>query len=67
MNGEEPIEKLAKYDRIICNLVLMITEDPEKMLNNLFKVSSDDCLLGVTVWGSKAESNMLTLADEARK
>ena len=39
-NGEEPIECEYKFDRIIANLVLMMTEDPLKMLQNLHKTST---------------------------
>ena len=51
-NGEEPVEG-EKFDRIICNMVLMLTEDPEKMLNTFNKEAEVGCLLGVTVWGKK--------------
>ena len=34
-NGEEPFNANPKFDRIICNLVLMIVEDPLKMMQNL--------------------------------
>lgn len=36
VNGEEKLPKQIKFDRIICNLVLMLTTDPKKMLNNLY-------------------------------
>lgn len=36
VNGEEKIPKEIKFDRIICNLVLMLTSDPKKMLLNLY-------------------------------
>ena len=42
-----------KFDRIICNMVLMLTEDPEKMLNNLWNEAEEGCLLGVTIWGNR--------------
>ena len=34
-NGEEPFKEEMKFDRIICNMVLMLTENAENMLNNL--------------------------------
>lgn len=51
INGEEKIPKEIKFDRIICNLVLMLTTDPAKMLINLYDSAEDGCLLGLTVWG----------------
>jgi ubiquinone/menaquinone biosynthesis C-methylase UbiE len=51
VNGEEKIPKEIKFDRIICNLVLMLTTDPAKMLRNLYDSAEDGCLLGLTVWG----------------
>ncbi len=38
-NGEEVINNGDKFDRIICNLVLMITENPNKMLSNLWNMA----------------------------
>ena len=52
-NGEEHIQSDYKFDRIICNLVLMIVEDPIKMMKNLHSLSEEGCLLGVTIWGNK--------------
>ena len=34
-------------------MVLMLTEDPEKMLSSFHKEAEAGCLLGVTVWGKK--------------
>jgi len=62
-NAEEKFEAPFKFDRIIANLVLMITEDPAKMLRNLHGVSEDGCLLGLTVWGNKALSNFIPVLD----
>lgn len=64
-NGEEPIECNYKFDRIIANLVLMLTEDPVKMMKNLHGMAEEGCLLGVTIWGDKAQSNLLTILKEA--
>ena len=60
-NGEEILESPYKFDRIICNLVLMITEDPHKMLRSLHSLSQEGCLLGVTIFGDKAKHNFMTL------
>ena len=38
-NGQEAVEVPYKFDRIICNLVLMITENPQKMLTNLHSMA----------------------------
>ena len=53
-NGEEPLNEGKKFDRIICNHVLMLTEDASKMLSNLWNEAEKGCLLGVAVWGEKA-------------
>jgi hypothetical protein len=45
----------------------MITEDPKRMLENLASVASEDCLLGVTIWGDRKMSNFMTLPHEAMK
>jgi len=53
-NGEELIpNNTLKFDRIICNMVLMLTEDPKKMLNSLYQQAEEGCLLGLSVWGNK--------------
>lgn len=61
VDGEKHIDTPYKFDRIICNLVLMITENPQKMLENLASVASEGCLMGVTIWGDKKLSNFMTL------
>ena len=66
-NGEEKIEHLNKFDRIIANLVLMATENPQTMMRNFHDLSSENCLLGVTVWGNQKHSNLLTIMTEAMK
>ena len=35
-DGEQPFSAGYKFDRIIVNLVLNLTADPEKMLRNLY-------------------------------
>ena len=52
----EPEEGI-KFDRIICNLVLMLTEDPVKMLTSFRQSATEDCLLGLSVWGDKSRNN----------
>lgn len=52
------IEKDKKFDRIICNMVLMLTETPEKMLKSLYDQAEEGCLLGVAVWGRR-ELNLI--------
>ena len=51
-NGEEPFEEEKKFDRIICNMVLMATENAENMLRNMGNSAETGCLLGVSVWGN---------------
>jgi hypothetical protein len=64
IDGEKTIESPFKFDRIICNLVLMLTEHPNIMLQNLASIASEGCLLGLTIWGDKKLSNFLTLPFE---
>jgi hypothetical protein len=45
----------------------MATEDPLKMMKNLHSMAEEECLLGVTVWGDKAKSNLMTILPEAMK
>lgn len=62
VNGEERIldENEEKFDRIICNCVLMLTENAEKMLKNLYDSAAPGCLMGVSVWGNKDNNNFMT-------
>ena len=39
VNGEKIFDVPYKFDRIICNLVLQIAEDPVKMLKNFYDLS----------------------------
>lgn len=39
VNGEDKIAVPYKFDRIICNLVLQITENPRNMLRNLYDLA----------------------------
>lgn len=56
---------MQKYDRIICNCVLMITASAEKMLRNLYSHAEKGCLLGVSVWGNKNNNNLMTSIRES--
>ena len=56
-----------KFDRIIANLVLMLTEDPVKMMKNFHSMAQEGCLLGLTIWGDKQQSNFVTIRPEALK
>ena len=56
-----------KFDRIIANLVLMLTEDPVKMMKNFHSMADEGCLLGLTIWGDRNQSNFMTIRPEALK
>ena len=43
----------------------MATEDPEKMMKNFHELSTDSCLLGITIWGDQQYSNLLSIMSEA--
>ena len=58
------MKTIKKFDRIICNCVLMLTPDPIKMLTNLYNNAKPGCLLGVSVWGSKEQNNLVRLPPE---
>lgn len=60
-NGELPPDSPHKFDRIICNLVLMNTTDAHKMMRSMHEAAENECLLGVTIWGDKKLSNFMTL------
>lgn len=63
----ECVPKLShKFDRIICNLVLMNTSDAHKMMTSMHEVAEEGCLLGVTVWGDRKLSNFMNLPLEAK-
>lgn len=42
-------------------MVLMLTEDPSKMLQSLYDQAAEGCLLGVSVWGDRSLNQMHTL------
>lgn len=39
-----------------------MVEDPVKTLENLGSLADEGCLLGMTIWGDQAQSNLITLA-----
>ena len=42
----------------------MLTTDAKKMLLNLYESAAEGCLLGLTVWGSKANSNLFEFTEQ---
>jgi hypothetical protein len=50
---------------IICNLVLMLTDDPKKMLKSLHQTSAPGARLGATIWGDKTKSNFVAMFGRA--
>ncbi len=65
-DGECMFKPAHKFDRIICNLVLMNTNDAHKMMQSMHEVADEGCLLGVSVWGDKKMSNFMNLPMEAK-
>jgi hypothetical protein len=43
----------------------MLAANPVKMMKNLHSLAAEGCLMGVTIWGDKKLSNLLTIADHA--
>ena len=66
-NGEEPFNSEYKFDRIIGNMVLMLTEDPEKMLKNLYDHADEGCLLGISVWGDPSLNEIQSILNDLFK
>lgn len=64
-NAEEKIESSFKFDRIIANLVLHITENPIKMLTNLYEMAEDGCLLAVSIIGKEELNDLRCYLPEA--
>ena len=52
-NGEDRLDTPYKFDRIIANLVLHLTEDPVKMMANFHSMASEGCILAVSVTGNE--------------
>jgi hypothetical protein len=52
---------------IICNLVLMLTDDPKKMLKSLHQTSAPGARLGaaIAIWGDKTKSNFVSMFGRA--
>lgn len=64
-DGELPVEGYGKFDRVVCNLVLMLTNDAKKMLKSIHESCAEGAKLGITIWGNKASNNFLTLLGRA--
>jgi hypothetical protein len=45
----------------------MLTTYPKKMLENLWNSAEEGCLMGLTVWGNKENTNVLSLIEELNK
>ena len=45
----------------------MLTTDPKKMLENLWNSAEQGCLLGLTVWGKKEDTNIFSLVEDLNK
>lgn len=65
-DGESMFKPAYKFDRMICNLVLMNTNDAHKMMQSMHEMADEGCLLGVSVWGDKKMSNFMNLPMEAK-
>lgn len=64
-NGEQPIAgEHGKFDRIICNMVMMLTEDPSRMLQAFYDQAEAGCLLGVSILGNPAINYVNTTFDK---
>lgn len=63
-NGEEPFNFDVKFDRIFCNVVLQITENPLKMLKNFHSYAEEGCLMGVSIPGNEELSNFFPITQK---
>lgn len=45
----------------------MLTQDPKKMLKNLYESAEEGCLLGLTVWGDRNKNNVFSLVEDISK
>ena len=61
VDGEEPIEaeNKEKFDRIIINLGLNLTQDPVRMLQNFYNTSTDDCEVAITIPGFIEDNRLM--------
>ena len=68
-DGQKTIQPEGPFDRIVCNLVLMITENPHEMMRTFYRQAKEGCILGVTVIGNTEETHnyFLSIPDELRK
>ena len=49
------------------NLMLNVSTQPVKVLQHMYEVSAPGCILGISVWGNKANSTFLVLFEKARE
>lgn len=42
----------------------MLTTDPRKMLENLYNHAEEGCLMGLTVWGDRKKTNILSFTED---
>jgi hypothetical protein len=45
----------------------MLTPNPKNILTSVYKTSTDDALMGITIWGNKAANNFFCLMSKAIK
>ena len=46
---------------MICNLVLMLTPNPKKVLSSIYNTTTEDALMGITIVGDKEKSDFYNL------
>lgn len=67
MNGEQLLPDFGKFDRVICNLVLMLTTNPKAMLESIHSNTTEDVLMGITIVGDKEKSDFFNLFGNSLK
>jgi hypothetical protein len=45
----------------------MLTSNPKNILASVYKTSTDDALMGITIWGNKSANNFFCLMAKAIK
>jgi len=63
-NAESLSFKDNTFDRVISNFCLHLVPNPEKMLQNVFRVLEKDGITAMSVWGRKENSPMFTIVPE---
>lgn len=66
LDGEVTFKPIHRFDRIIANLVLSSTCNPQKMLNSLHEVAEEGCILGVSILGDRKSNNFFNIPSEIR-